>query len=165
MQASHFPMTGESTISRAVRKALARNGAALIGSVTLIGLLPCGASPPSGGPRRACPPQDLTTSRGPFPPINAFQQGENILAICRVGCDRQVARHTGGLVPGHRPKPAYHGQVALRDVGRSFGPASIAEGYLNDGGVLQVEALWPLGWRHIPGKSVGKSCRRKGQRQ
>jgi HSP20 family protein len=25
--------------------------------------------------------QDLTTSRGPFPPINVFQQGEDILAI------------------------------------------------------------------------------------
>ncbi|MGY3489573.1 HSP20 family protein [Bradyrhizobium sp. USDA 4011] len=25
--------------------------------------------------------QDLTTSRGPFPPINVFQQGDNILAI------------------------------------------------------------------------------------
>src|ERR1700756_5825144 len=25
--------------------------------------------------------QDLTTSRGPFPPINVFQQGENILAV------------------------------------------------------------------------------------
>jgi len=25
--------------------------------------------------------QDLTTSRGPFPPINVFQQGDDILAI------------------------------------------------------------------------------------
>jgi HSP20 family protein len=25
--------------------------------------------------------QDLTTSRGPFPPINVFQQGDNLLAV------------------------------------------------------------------------------------
>ena len=32
---------------------------------------------------------DLTTSRGPFPPINVFQQGEDILAIMELpGIDR-----------------------------------------------------------------------------
>jgi HSP20 family protein len=33
--------------------------------------------------------QDLTTSRGPFPPINVFQQGEDILAIIELpGIDK-----------------------------------------------------------------------------
>lgn len=33
--------------------------------------------------------QDLTTSRGPFPPINVFQQGDDILAIIELpGIDR-----------------------------------------------------------------------------
>jgi HSP20 family protein len=33
--------------------------------------------------------QGLTTSRGPFPPINVFQQGENILAIIELpGVDK-----------------------------------------------------------------------------
>jgi HSP20 family protein len=33
--------------------------------------------------------QDLTTSRGPFPPINVFQQGEAILAIIELpGIDK-----------------------------------------------------------------------------
>ena len=33
--------------------------------------------------------QDLTTSRGPFPPINVFQQGEDLLAIIELpGIDR-----------------------------------------------------------------------------
>jgi HSP20 family protein len=33
--------------------------------------------------------EDLTTSRGPFPPINVFQQGENILAIIELpGIDK-----------------------------------------------------------------------------
>src|ERR1700758_5336747 len=33
--------------------------------------------------------QDLTTSRGPFPPINVFQQGEDILAIMELpGVDK-----------------------------------------------------------------------------
>jgi HSP20 family protein len=33
--------------------------------------------------------QDLTTSRGPFPPINVFQQGEDILAIVELpGIDK-----------------------------------------------------------------------------
>jgi HSP20 family protein len=33
--------------------------------------------------------QDLTTSRGPFPPINVFQQGEDILAIVELpGVDK-----------------------------------------------------------------------------
>jgi HSP20 family protein len=32
---------------------------------------------------------DLTTSRGPFPPINVFQQGDNILAIIELpGIDK-----------------------------------------------------------------------------
>ena len=34
--------------------------------------------------------QDLTTSRGPFPPINVFQQGDDILAIVELpGIDRK----------------------------------------------------------------------------
>ncbi len=33
--------------------------------------------------------QDLTTSRGPYPPINVFQQGDDILAIIELpGIDR-----------------------------------------------------------------------------
>ncbi len=33
--------------------------------------------------------QDLTTSRGPFPPINVFQQGDDIVAIIELpGIDR-----------------------------------------------------------------------------
>jgi HSP20 family protein len=33
--------------------------------------------------------EDLTTSRGPFPPINVFQQGEDILAIVELpGVDK-----------------------------------------------------------------------------
>ena len=33
--------------------------------------------------------QDLTTSRGPFPPINVFQQGDDILAIIELpGIDK-----------------------------------------------------------------------------
>jgi HSP20 family protein len=33
--------------------------------------------------------QDLTTSRGPFPPINVFRQGEDLLAIIELpGIDR-----------------------------------------------------------------------------
>jgi HSP20 family protein len=33
--------------------------------------------------------EDLTTSRGPFPPINVFQQGEDILAIIELpGIDK-----------------------------------------------------------------------------
>jgi HSP20 family protein len=33
--------------------------------------------------------QDLTTSRGPYPPINVFQQGDDILAIIELpGVDR-----------------------------------------------------------------------------
>jgi HSP20 family protein len=34
--------------------------------------------------------EDLTSSRGPFPPINAFQQGDNILAIIELpGIDKK----------------------------------------------------------------------------
>jgi HSP20 family protein len=35
--------------------------------------------------------QDMTTSRGPFPPINVFQQGEDILAIVELpGIDKNA---------------------------------------------------------------------------
>jgi hypothetical protein len=35
--------------------------------------------------------QDLTTSRGPFPPINVFQQGDNILVIVELpGIDKRT---------------------------------------------------------------------------
>ena len=62
--------------------------------------------------------QDQTTSQGPFPPINVFQQGDNLLAIIELpGVDKsslqieakentiRIAGKKAVVLPGRRQRP------------------------------------------------------------
>jgi HSP20 family protein len=69
--------------------------------------------------------QDMTTSRGPFPPINVFQQGENILAIVELpGIDKkdlQVQTKDNTIRISGKKKADYPEGVSVHRSERVFG--------------------------------------------
>ena len=69
--------------------------------------------------------QDLTTSRGPFPPINVFQQGEDLLAIIELpGIDKndlQIQAKENTIRISGKKSIDYPDQVSVHRRERVFG--------------------------------------------
>jgi HSP20 family protein len=68
---------------------------------------------------------DLTTSRGPFPPINVFQQGDDILAIVELpGIDRsdlQIQAKDNTIRISGKKSVEYPDRVSMHRRERLFG--------------------------------------------
>ena len=69
--------------------------------------------------------QDLTTSRGPFPPINVFQQGDDLLAIIELpGIDRnelQIQAKENTIRISGKKSVEYPDRVSVHRRERVFG--------------------------------------------
>jgi HSP20 family protein len=69
--------------------------------------------------------QDLTTSRGPFPPINVFQQGDDVLAIIELpGIDRndlQIQAKENTIRISGKKSVEYPDRVSVHRRERVFG--------------------------------------------
>jgi HSP20 family protein len=69
--------------------------------------------------------EDLTTSRGPFPPINVFQQGEDLLAIIELpGIDRndlQIQAKENTIRISGKKSVEYPERVSVHRRERMFG--------------------------------------------
>jgi HSP20 family protein len=69
--------------------------------------------------------QDLTTSRGPFPPINVFQQGDDILAIVELsGIDKndlQIQAKENTIRISGKKSVEYPNHVSVHRRERVFG--------------------------------------------
>jgi len=69
--------------------------------------------------------QDLTTSRGPFPPINVFQQGDDILAIIELpGIDKsnlQIQAKNNTIRISGKKSVEYPDRVSVHRRERMFG--------------------------------------------
>jgi HSP20 family protein len=69
--------------------------------------------------------QDLTTSRGPFPPINVFQQGDDLLAIIELpGIDRndlQIQAKENTIRISGKKSVEYPNRVSVHRRERVFG--------------------------------------------
>jgi len=69
--------------------------------------------------------QDLTTSRGPFPPINVFQQGDDILAIIELpgidSNDLQIQAKENTIRISGKKSVVYPNRVSVHRRERVFG--------------------------------------------